>query len=265
METFLLCPPDYFNIDYSINPWMTGEKIDIRKAKRQWLDLVAAIQNSGGKVRTIIPSKDYPDMVFTANAGIVKNNTFIISSMKHSERKGESYYFRNWFKKEEYNIVDIIPGVSFEGCGDALVHQDSLIGGYGYRTDLLALEVAAGTFGLSLFDLRLVDPRFYHLDTCFCKISDNKAIYYPEAFHKGDIEKLKGAIDLIPIAEDDSRLFMCNSLRVNNTLLIPTNHSSIGKTIQNSLGIKTQTVNVSEFLKSGGSIQCLSLRIKDEI
>jgi len=261
METFLLCPPDYFDINYSINPWMTGEKINIEKAKSQWIDLVCAIQSEGGNVRTIIPEKDYPDMVFTANAGIVKNNTFIISSMRHSERKGESHYFRNWFKREEYDIVDIIPGVSFEGCGDVLVHQNSLIGGYGYRTDLLALEVAAGTLGISLFDLKLSDPRFYHLDTCFCKISDNKAIYYPKAFEKGEIEKLCGIIDLIPITEADARLFMCNSMRVNDTLLIPTIHSEIGKNISNNLGIKTRSVNVSEFLKSGGSIQCLSLRI----
>jgi N-dimethylarginine dimethylaminohydrolase len=261
MDTFLLCPPDYFKIDYSINPWMTGELIDIKIAKTQWLNLVKAIQESGGVVKTIAPIQGLPDMVFTANAGIVKEDTFIVSSMKHDQRKPESMHFQNWFQKNSYDIVCTIPGVSFEGCGDSLIHFNTLIGGYGYRSDLLALEITAGALGLDLVYLKLAYPRYYHLDTCFCKVSDTHAIYYPGAFKPGEVEKLKNIIELIPISECDARLFMCNSMLVNETLLIPSRESNIEKTLQSNLGIKTRVVNVSEFLKSGGSIQCLSLRL----
>lgn len=261
METFLLCKPDYFKIEYSINPWMTGEKVNSKIALMQWLDLVSAIQNLGGAVKTIKPIDGLPDMVFTANAGIVFDNKFIVSSMKNNERKNESKYFREWFRNNKYQIVDIIPGLSFEGRGDALVDRGTLIGGYGYRTDLMALEIVAGSLGLSLTALKLSDPRFYHLDTCFCKISDKKAIYYPQAFEKGEIEKLSDMFDLIPVTENDARMFMCNSMIVNDVLLIPSKKSDIDKKLRNNFGIKTCVVNVSEFLKSGGSIQCLSLRI----
>ena len=261
METFLLCPPDYFKIEYSINPWMIGEKVNTIAAQAQWDNLVLAIKNAGGKVKTIKPVKGLPDMVFTANAGIVLGNRFVISSMKNKERKDESRYFRSWFKNNSYDILDVLPGLSFEGCGDALVDRGALIGGYGYRTDLRALEITAGSLGLSLFSLKLANPRFYHLDTCFCKISDTKAIYYPSAFEKGEIEKLSGVLDLIPVTESDARMFMCNSMLVNDILLIPSRKSDIDKKLRNKFGIKTCIVNVSEFLKSGGSIQCLSLRI----
>ncbi len=168
MDTFLLCPPDFFKVDYSINPWMTGVQVDTVEATAQWENLVKSIKNAGGKVKTIDPVTGLPDMVFTANSGIVEGNTCIISSMKHSERQAESQHFQTWFKKNGYNIVHIAPGLSFEGRGDTLVVQDKLIGGYGYRSDLVALEIAAGTLGLDLISLELSDPRFYHLDTCLC-------------------------------------------------------------------------------------------------
>jgi len=261
METFLLCAPDFFCVDYSINPWMIGEKIDIKLAMAQWHDLEMTIKHLGADVKNINPVEGLPDMVFAANSGIVHQNTVVMSRMKYTERKDEIKYYRSWFVKNNYNIVDLIPGITFEGCGDALVHKSNLIGGYGYRSDLKALEITAGALNLSLHSLKLVDPRFYHLDTCFCKVSETHAIYYPDAIDKEDVKKLKGIIELIPVTELDARLFMCNSMLVNNVLLIPSRDAEIAAVLRNKFGIKTCTVNVSEFLKSGGSIQCLSLKI----
>ena len=261
METFLLCSPDYFIINYSINPWMRGPAINLKLAKIQWNSLRDTIINFGAKVETIDPIPGLPDMVFSANAGVVIKNNFIISSMKHKERKGESKYFRKWFADKKYNIIDLVPGVTFEGCGDVLIYGKDLIGGYGYRTNLKALEIVSDTLGLNLLSLELSNPRFYHLDTCFCVISKNRAIYFPEAFKQGEIKKLSGIIDLTPISSEDARLFMCNSMLVGDTLLIPEGNTEIGKKIRNNMGIKTCIVNVSEFLKSGGSIQCLCLKI----
>jgi len=240
---------------------MIDEPVNPDIAKMQWDSLKATIETMGAKVKVIEPAKGLPDMVFAANAGIVHEDKFVVSTMKHKERHEESKHYSSWFQKMGYQVIELIPGVSFEGCGDALLHCDSLIGGYGYRSDLLALEVTAGSLGLSLYDLKLRDPMFYHLDTCFCKVSETSAIYYPEAFCIGEIEKLKGIVDLIPVTEADARLFMCNSMLVNNVLLIPSNISEIDNKLRNSYGIKTCVVDVSEFLKSGGSIQCLSLKI----
>jgi len=261
METFLLCPPDYFSVEYSINPWMVGEKIDVSLVKHQWENLRDAIEHVGGKVKIINPVKGLPDMVFAANSGIVRGKDVVLSRMKYKERQGESTNYRKWFVDKGYNVINLMPGVTFEGCGDSLLYGDALIGGYGFRSDKKALEITASTLGLNLFTLALSDPRFYHLDTCFCRVSKDKAIYYPAAFKAGEIKKLHSVIDLIPVSETDARLFMCNSMLVNDILLIPEHQSDIGKTLRNKLGIKTCTVNVSEFLKAGGSIQCLCLKI----
>jgi len=261
MNTFLLCPPDYFKIEYSINPWMSGEAVDNKVAITQWIGLVMEIQKAGGIVKTIKPTSNLPDMVFTANCGIVHDGVVVLSSMKHKERQGEKKHFTAWFEDNNYNIVDLIPGVLFEGCGDALVHGNYLIGGFGFRSDLVGLEITAKALGLHLIHLELIDPRFYHLDTCFCKVSNTHAIYYPGAFKSGEIDKLKDVINLIPVSEQDARGFICNSMLVNDTLLIPALNTDIEKELKNNLGIKTKYVGVQEFLKSGGSIQCLCLKV----
>ena len=261
METFLLCPPEYFSVEYSINPWMIGEKVDVQLVRHQWENLRDTIKHLGARVKTIDPVAGLPDMVFAANSGIVFEKNVVLSRMKYSQRQGETAYYRSWFASNGYNTIDLMPGISFEGCGDALVYGSSLIGGYGFRSDRRALEITASSLGLNLFDLELIDPRFYHLDTCFCRVGDDKAIYFPDAFKKGEIKKLQGIIDLIPVSESEARLFMCNSMLVNDILLIPENQTEIARKLRNKLGVKTCRVDVSEFLKSGGSIQCLCLKI----
>jgi N-dimethylarginine dimethylaminohydrolase len=260
MDSFLLCTPDYFKVDYSINPWMSGEKVDVKIAIFEWLDLVMKIQKAGGEVKVIKPVEGLPDMVFTANCGIIHKTKVVLSNMKHKERQDESRYFAPWFAEHGYDVINMHPKGVFEGCGDALVHNDILIGGFGFRSNLLGLEIAAGTLGLKLIELELADPRYYHLDTCFCKVSKTHAIYYPKAFKPGEIDKLKGVIELTPVSEVDARKFMCNSMLVNDTLLIPACETET-ELLLNELGIKTVHVGVSEFLKSGGSIQCLCLKL----
>tara|TARA_Y100001973_G_C5133730_1_gene299201 strand:- start:37 stop:759 length:723 start_codon:yes stop_codon:yes gene_type:complete len=240
---------------------MTDLPVDPNIALTQWLDLVLQIQKLGGTVKTIKPTSNLPDMVFTANCGTVNKNTVVLSNMKHVERQGEKKHFSAWFKHNGYDVVELIPGAIFEGCGDAVVIGDNLIGGYGFRSNLLGLEIAAASFGLNLISLKLKDPRFYHLDTCFCKISNTHAIYFPGAFEDGEINKLKNIINLIPVSEKDARSFMCNSMLVNDTLLIPAMDTEIESILKAQHGIKTRYVGVEEFLKSGGSIQCLCLKL----
>ena len=39
------------------------------------------------------PQPGLPDMVFTANAGLERNGTVLLSSFYHPERRGEEHYF----------------------------------------------------------------------------------------------------------------------------------------------------------------------------
>src|SRR5882724_11859248 len=105
---FLMCPPDAFNVDYVINPWMEGNihKSSPEAAASQWRQLRDLLKTSG-EVDEITPQPGLPDMVFTANAGIVVGKKMVLSRFLHRERQGEEPQFKKWFKKQGFEIFEL--------------------------------------------------------------------------------------------------------------------------------------------------------------
>ena len=99
-DKILMCAPDYFSINYVINPWMTEHigSSDQKKAKKQWSILKDVISEYADVV-TVEPQPGLPDMVFTANAGLVVDQKVIPSHFIPLERRPEEQYFKHWFKK----------------------------------------------------------------------------------------------------------------------------------------------------------------------
>src|SRR5690348_8533017 len=117
----LLCPPDHFCIAYEINPWMHREaNADTEKARAQWRNLKETLERSGATIELIDPQPGLPDMVFTANAGLVRGRQFIPSSFFHKERQGEAPFFIDWFRGRGFEVISVPSGLAFEGEGDAL-------------------------------------------------------------------------------------------------------------------------------------------------
>ena len=82
MKTFLMCKPSYFEVRYVINPWMTANigRVDKELASRQWNNLYDTLAEKTN-IKLIEPVAGLPDMVFTANAGLVnKHKEAIVSS-----------------------------------------------------------------------------------------------------------------------------------------------------------------------------------------
>ena len=67
-----MCRPRFYGIEYEINPWMNKERgADHDRALEQWQTLVGILEELGASIELIEPVRGLPDMVFTANAGIV--------------------------------------------------------------------------------------------------------------------------------------------------------------------------------------------------
>ena len=87
---YLMCPPHHFGVLYEINPWMHEEvAVEHDVASQQWQDLVANLRLAGAEVVTMDPQPEVPDLVFTANAGIVNGTQFVPSHFRHPERQGD--------------------------------------------------------------------------------------------------------------------------------------------------------------------------------
>ena len=126
MRELLLCPPDYYGIEYEINPWMSrarGAKTDLAKA--QWQGLHKTLASLEAKVELVPPQPKLPDMVFTANAGLTVGKKFIPSNFRHQERAGEAPHFARWMEEHGYEILALPENLYFEGEGDALFGGDA--------------------------------------------------------------------------------------------------------------------------------------------
>lgn len=267
-QALLMCSPDYFGIRYIINPWMEGQvgKTDSGEASRQWTAFYNVLQRYAD-VYLIEPQPHVPDLVFTANAGLSRGNKFVPSRFRHQERRLEEPFFKDWFKTHGSTVEELPDHIHFEGAGDALFQPgyELLWAGYGFRTDLESHQHLAKLFRVKVISLHLGNPRFYHLDTCFCPLLDGQAMYYPGAFDAASVKAIKENTrprDRIVVSHEDAVRFACNAVLVDTTVFL--NHASadLKKNLEKR-GYSVHVQPVTEFIKSGGANKCLTISIGD--
>ena len=184
MKRLLVCPPDYFGIEYEINPWMrVTNASNPERTLSQWRSLTRVLEEELDiDLERMESVQGLPDLVFTANAGIVAGGKAVPSRFFHPERQREEQFFEQWFEKQGYEVVRLDSTIYFEGAGDLLGFPDIWFGGYRPRSDIRAYSRLTEIFQKEILPLELVDSRFYHLDTCFCPLSGGELLYYPGAF-----------------------------------------------------------------------------------
>lgn len=261
----LMCQPDYYGIEYEINPWMNMRVGSNPEASRQqWRTLRETLQELGVTIELIDPVPGLPDLVFTANAGLVFRDRFLSSRFRHRARQGESSHWEHWFASHGFQVETLPEGMIFEGAGDALFCGETLFAGYRIRSDARGHQWIGSHLGIEVLPLELVDPRFYHLDTCFCPLADDAAIYYPGAFDDYGRAVLRDRIPrLIAVAAGEAATFSCNAVVVGRTVIINEGAQSLTRDLEGA-GFTVRTSAFSEFLKSGGSAKCLTLRLDGE-
>jgi len=266
----LMCVPKLYEVSYVINPWMKDNlgNSSRRRALQQWEDLYEVLSGLTD-IHLVEPIAGSPDMVFTANAGLARDGVVAISSFYHPERQGEEPHFREWFHKAGYAVVDLPRETPFEGEGDALFSADGSIlwAGHGTRT-LEASHVALRRlWDVEVVSLRLMDPRFYHLDTCFAPLEDGSLLYYPPAFDEESLKKIEAvytAEKRIAVGEEDALAFACNAVNLGKTIVLNCISADLKQELRER-GFEVIQVRLDEFLKAGGAAKCLVMKLTPEI
>jgi len=261
----LMCPPDYYGIEYEINPWMHVDQGATReRAQAQWRRLHQTLRDIGATVELMTPRQGLPDLVFTANAGLVFGKRFFSSSFRHEVRARESPYFDAWFAEHRFQVEHLPEGVFFEGAGDALFCGQTLFAGYRIRSDVSGHQYLGKELGRLVLPLELVSPYFYHLDTCFCPLSPTEAIYYPAAFDGYGQKVLEAHVPkLLAVVEAEANRFGCNAVVVGKTVITNSGCPRLHEGLR-QWGYEPVSVELDEFIKSGGSAKCLTLRLDGE-
>ena len=267
---FLMCAPDHYDVDYVINPWMEGNihKSSRDRAVEQWYKLHYILKDHA-IVDLVTPQPGWPDMVFTANAGLVLGKNVVLSRFLHKERQGEEPYFKEWFEAEGYTVYELPKDLPFEGAGDALLDREGrwLWAGYGFRSELDSHPYLAKWLDIEVVSLRLADERFYHLDTCFCPLSGGYLLYYPAAFDAYSNRLIEMRVvpeKRIAIEEADAVNFACNAVNIDQVVVMNKTSDSLKARLAEA-GFTVFETPLTEFLKAGGAAKCLTLRVTEPV
>jgi len=260
-RTYLMCPPEYFTVEYAINPWMNPQHpVDLALAKRQWDQLRATYLGLGHTVQIIDPEPGLPDMVFAANGATVIGGRVLGSRFKHPERHPEGAAYMDWFRRRGYQVVD--PVHVNEGEGDLLFTGKSIIAGYGIRSEEAVAREAEELFAVPVLSLRLVDPKFYHLDTALIVLDEHTAAYYPAAFDESGQTALASLFpQLIEAKDADAEALGLNGISDGRNVVLPVQAEELARDIS-AAGFTVAPVDMSEFKKAGGGPKCCTLELR---
>ncbi len=173
----------------------------------------------------------------------------------------ETPHYDDWFTAHGYTVQKLPELCVFEGAGDALMLRETVIAGYRYRSDICSHTALAQITGLGVLSLELIDPQYYHLDTCFCPLGDDAAIYYPAAFDSYANQVIEANIpNPIAVTEAEAHRFACNAVVVGKTVVMNAGCPELEKELQ-VRGYTVRAIDLSEFMKAGGSAKCLTLAL----
>jgi N-dimethylarginine dimethylaminohydrolase len=211
------------------------------------------------------------DMVFGATPVCVGldedgRRICVASRMKYHSRQREVGPLAEWFAGRGYEVVAFEGlNLSFEGGGDAIWHPGRRLiwGGYGHRSEAEIYPTLARTFGAPVITLELADAKFYHLDTCFCPLSDKAVLLYPPALTESGVALVRRVFQhVIDVNEHEAvELFACNAAAfLNKYVFIQRGAVDTNRRLK-ELGFEVIEVETGEFLKSGGSVFCMKTAI----
>jgi N-dimethylarginine dimethylaminohydrolase len=261
-RAYLMCRPDHFAVQYMINPWMaSGEPVDQALADRQWQSLHDTYTGLGHVVQLIDPQPGLPDMVFAANGATMIGGSVLGARFRYAERAAEGPAYLDWFRQRGFTSVHEPLWVN-EGEGDIVCAGGVILAGYGFRTDVAVKNELEKLFGLPVISLRLVDPRFYHLDTALCVLDADTLAYYPAAFDDtGRAALAEQFTQLIEATDEDAGALGLNAVSDGRHVILPAQAAALAGQLAGH-GFEPVPVDMSEFRKAGGGPKCCTLELR---
>jgi len=298
-NTILMGDPFFFSIKGGANPHTRNllgikKNVDRELALKQWHTLAETLIDYGVQIFVIPPLEDHPGLVYPANAGFMANirqkaplseKVFYLSNLLPS-RAGEQEHYREILTELGVDVDTV--SKRFEGEADLFPVDNKYIFTYGrlkkqrfafrlgfppykriygFRSDYSLLNELKGIMGqIKIVPLELINESYYHGDTILCSFGYEKEnlLVYLEGLSKESQEICKKEFKeyLIPLSEDDAKIYSANSFQViykNQVFLFMP--EGVSKKLTDEIkerGTIPVELNVSEFMKKGGgSIKCM--------
>lgn len=267
-RTVLMCRPDFFTVNYKINPWMDPQApTDTSLAVKQWQDLYGIYTGLGFDVQLIDPIDGLPDMVYAANGGFVLDNIAYGAKFTYAQRQPEGPAYMDWFRENGYDVR--VPEHTNEGEGDFLLVGDVILGGTGFRSSTESHREVSKIYDREVISLELVNPSFYHVDTAIAVLDPVPATdgtqniaYLPSAFNEKGLAVLQERYpDAILVSEEDAAFLGLNSYSDGYNVIIAARAKGFEKQLRER-GYNPIGVDLSELLLGGGGVKCCTLELR---
>jgi N-dimethylarginine dimethylaminohydrolase len=249
-------------VEYAINPWMDPSRpVDVSLAMRQWRQLGQAYVGLGHTVHQITAQAGLPDMVFAANGATVIDGKVLGARFKYAERRPEAAAYLSWFRGHGYQQIRESE-ITNEGEGDIVFAGRAILAGHGFRSDVAVRQELTELFDLPVISLRLVDPRFYHLDTALVVLDADTVAFYPAAFDDASRAAIASHFcELIEVKDEDAEVLGLNAISDGRNVVVPTQAAGLIGQLT-AAGFNPVRVDLSELLKAGGGPKCCTLELR---
>lgn len=284
----LMSSAEYFRVDAAINPYYEEEPVSQVAACAEVTEIAHALGRAGVEVLRIMPPEESQDGVYTANEGLVYNETAIISRLPEV-RRSEEQVARAALSSLGFRIVEPPEGLRFSGQGDALRCGEFLFCGSGYRSDLAAQAFAADTLGLQRIQLQTVplldnrglpainkvtgwqDSYFYDIDLALAVLreptKDSPALiaYCEEAFTMQSRRILRSlpsdTFETIRVSFEEARNAFATNLVSTGENVVMSDAAPLFQAELERRDFRVETPHIKELAKGGGYIRCTTLTL----
>ena len=282
---------EYFDDTYAINAYMDNRvPVNRSLAAAEHEHIKSAFEQAGVTVIKVSAPIACQDGVYTANWGLCRGNTVVLSNLPN-KRQAEEPYAEKILKNQGKKIIKLPEQIRFSGQGDALACGNWLFMGSNYRTDQAAHQLVADKLGYEVIGLQTVplrrffglgptknnkvtgwpDSFFYDLDLALAVIqppsTDQKGLiaWCPKAFTPDSRNKIM-ALDINKIEvslKEAKKAYACNLVSTGEIVIMTTKAPKLKLALEDH-GIEVITLDIQELAKGGGFIRCVSLTLDNE-
>lgn len=240
----------------------TSKPFSPELAMDQWQWLVEDYIEVFGqeRVKQCPPKAGLTELCFFGDSVFLCEGKALFGEFRHPEREAERPYVQEFLLDAGFAGASVPEGVIFEGAGETVMWRDKILFGFGKRSMEVARHFLRQTFGFDTIDLEMESDEFYHLDTALLPLRHDLIAYYPGAFGPIDNATIESFdCEKIIVSERDARQFACNAVVSGDVVFAHKGPTEIWSELRKR-GFDVREFDVSEFVKLGGGIKCLTLQ-----
>ena len=288
MDSVVLASPDFYDINYAINPLTNkASVVDKKKAMEQFEKLKSHFIKHKIPVHILDATKadpqgKFPDLVFVSNSALIlrgwPTKVAILARYAHPERRGEEARVGAFLKHIlGYKVISLPEeeGLYYEGQGDSRWSHNGkdlwLCYGAGRTTKagiqavkdaILKEATEANWIPPTIHSLHLVEKKTYHMDLCFLPLPNHRVLLHESSFSAASRKEIRNRFGKENVLHVPFKyLYACNSVWLDEKHLLIPRLADCRHWMYNGSKMKIEEVNVDQFHLAGGSASCMVLAL----